>query len=1023
MASWLNSREFEGDENRLPPVQRRSKIPVKVTRLSSDSEKSSSSEDETDKKRRLPRNSVDKLQNKQPSRIPIVVDQKKSKVDKKKKLPSNVTAIKGEKPLGRDSGINLRRETREKQASARQARTKTSTSPPTAAKRTSRKPAKPSTPQVRRRIPRQLTPLETTQVSKDQKEPRDETSASDSSSAARTNEITPDFECNIARVEDGDLLTGAESNLSGSEYEDDFVRHSISSDEKAMPDVPPWLRAAVKERKLQEEKAAKLADDEKNSSQGATETMQEPAAAGHESIHEDPNSAPKEGPTVNQYQAPKDICTDFLADDLEKLIADLSVMKGDMTDEEHADAMASLLLLRDEARERKEVAKDEANLASSVNDAGGKPECEAEDKIDEKALSEEDSALLTSEDKRIIAAELKEEERRLRAQYAEENRPLVEYIKQLREGSVVIEDNTNEKEEFEEEFDCSSVSVSSEGERIIAALDEKSRKLKEEFAEENRLAFERLDKIRDEIKQSQTREDSITIEIEDIMKRQEDNTNELRRLDEVAKKRERDDKKFFEKLDKKKKKNAHRLEKIRADRRRYREETENENDSSEKQDQPVDKLRIEPASQEGEECKDPAKETGSCSNEDTSNKILYEPHEIKEYSSVKQLVKERKELRRLEKMEKKAIKREKLEQRERKKIEKEKRKVERKLERKLAKMRAKDSTVSHDETLESSKCVNDEPTGLSSTLAKENSKEPQTVNETEEQFTTTCAVDEIEQAASNKESDQDPAEGDIEEVTMELRNTKLNLTGDVMKTSVFDSNISEPEMSEIPVKDDIVDQRSFRLENDNNVDSDTNGSVKEKQEKKPSGDSVKEKSTAMNPLDEQQKRIFDENQMDDKKSWDDVEIECLEKEDTLNDASFEFFSIEEELDIQPDSNPQDISVPDVLEIPVETGIVEQTSFRFENDYDVKSGMDGSGEEELENKPSSESVKEKSKASNLSDEQQKRIVDDNQVDNEEVCDDVEIECLEKEDISVELFSIEEELDIQPDISVPTSLKFQ
>ena len=88
----------------------------------------------------------------------------------------------------------------------------------------------------------------------------------------------------------------------------------------------------------------------RNSSQGATETMQEPAAAGHESIHEDPNSAPKEGPTVNQYQAPKDICTDFLADDLEKLIADLSVMKGDMTDEEHADAMASLLLLRDEAR-------------------------------------------------------------------------------------------------------------------------------------------------------------------------------------------------------------------------------------------------------------------------------------------------------------------------------------------------------------------------------------------------------------------------------------------------------------------------------------------------------------------------------------------------------------------------------------------------------------------------------------------------------------------------------------------------
>ena len=39
-----------------------------------------------------------------------------------------------------------------------------------------------------------------------------------------------------------------------------------------------------------------------------------------------------------------------MADELDKIIADLSVMNADMTDEEHADAMASLLLLRDEAR-------------------------------------------------------------------------------------------------------------------------------------------------------------------------------------------------------------------------------------------------------------------------------------------------------------------------------------------------------------------------------------------------------------------------------------------------------------------------------------------------------------------------------------------------------------------------------------------------------------------------------------------------------------------------------------------------
>ena len=39
-----------------------------------------------------------------------------------------------------------------------------------------------------------------------------------------------------------------------------------------------------------------------------------------------------------------------MADELDKIIADLRVISTDMTDEEHADAMASLLLLRDEAR-------------------------------------------------------------------------------------------------------------------------------------------------------------------------------------------------------------------------------------------------------------------------------------------------------------------------------------------------------------------------------------------------------------------------------------------------------------------------------------------------------------------------------------------------------------------------------------------------------------------------------------------------------------------------------------------------
>ena len=84
------------------------------------------------------------------------------------------------------------------------------------------------------------------QVSKDENEPRNETSASDSSSAARTDDVTPDFECNIVRVKDEDLMRGAESNMSGSEYGDDFERYSVSSDEQTLPNVPPWLRDAVK---------------------------------------------------------------------------------------------------------------------------------------------------------------------------------------------------------------------------------------------------------------------------------------------------------------------------------------------------------------------------------------------------------------------------------------------------------------------------------------------------------------------------------------------------------------------------------------------------------------------------------------------------------------------------------------------------------------------------------------------------------------------------------------------------------
>ena len=84
------------------------------------------------------------------------------------------------------------------------------------------------------------------QVCSDEKEPREESSASEVSSSARTEDVTPDFECNVSPVLEEELRIGAEADFSGSEFGDDFERHSKSSDEKAMPNVPPWLREECK---------------------------------------------------------------------------------------------------------------------------------------------------------------------------------------------------------------------------------------------------------------------------------------------------------------------------------------------------------------------------------------------------------------------------------------------------------------------------------------------------------------------------------------------------------------------------------------------------------------------------------------------------------------------------------------------------------------------------------------------------------------------------------------------------------
>ena len=58
MASW-HSREISGDGKHLPPLKQKSKIPVRVTRLSSDSDKSASSEDDGGKKPSLSKDSVE----------------------------------------------------------------------------------------------------------------------------------------------------------------------------------------------------------------------------------------------------------------------------------------------------------------------------------------------------------------------------------------------------------------------------------------------------------------------------------------------------------------------------------------------------------------------------------------------------------------------------------------------------------------------------------------------------------------------------------------------------------------------------------------------------------------------------------------------------------------------------------------------------------------------------------------------------------------------------------------------------
>ena len=289
----------------------------------------------------------------------------------------------------------------------------------------------------------------------------------------------------------------------------------------------------------------------------------------------------------------------------------------------------------------------------------------------------------------------------------------------------------------EEELDCSSFTESSGYERKMAELNEKSRRLKAQFAEENRQAVESMNKTMEKIKQSQAREDCITNEIEEMRRRRDEIKEDLKRLDEIGQRRELEDKKWREKMDKKKKRVANRLEKIRAERRKYQGGKADENDSTEGYDQP-DKNSSE--TPESEKSKNVTIGNETIINEDVGNEELRESHQIIEYKSVKELEKKRKEVKQLKRLEKKAIKREKLEQRERKKIEKQKRKVARKLE----KLSAKSSKVS-EETTVVAKCIN-EALEATNTMAKEKNDETPRANGIKPYVDTSSDITESKQA-------------------------------------------------------------------------------------------------------------------------------------------------------------------------------------------------------------------------------------------------------------------------------------
>ena len=101
MASRFARGEIAGDgnRNRLPAGKKKSKIPVRVTRLINNSSGA-------EKTQHLWRNSMDKLGNKRPSRIPIKTECKK-KSPETKELHKNTKSGKDQTPFRKFSGIAI----------------------------------------------------------------------------------------------------------------------------------------------------------------------------------------------------------------------------------------------------------------------------------------------------------------------------------------------------------------------------------------------------------------------------------------------------------------------------------------------------------------------------------------------------------------------------------------------------------------------------------------------------------------------------------------------------------------------------------------------------------------------------------------------------------------------------------------------------------------------------------------------------------------------------------------------------